>query len=240
MSLFKQIMAELESGQRNPVFPEQFVPDEYGFVCEGGDLSFPMIFEAYTKGCFPWSGDDPIPWYSPDPRLILLPGDFFATRNIRKLKNRFEVRFDCNFRAVMENCASIPRRHEDGTWITSNMIDAYCELHEHHIAHSVEVYDKGELCGGLYGLTFGRSFFGESMFSRASNSSKFALYTLCRVLLAKKFHFIDCQAVTPHLISLGAVPVSRKRYLAMLRESLKFDSLHESWEGTGESLKFEV
>lgn len=225
-------MAELGAGQRSHVFQENLEPDENGLVCIGGNLSVSTIIEAYTKGCFPWTGRHPVPWFSPDPRLVLFPEKFKASQSLRRLarQKRFLIRFDHNFRAVMENCAAIPRKREKGTWITENMISAYCTLHDLNIAHSVEVYENGQLCGGLYGLTFGRAFFGESMFSCVSNTSKLALYTLCRILAEKKFDFIDCQQASPHLIRLGAVAIPRREYLELLHKTLYYDSYHETWE----------
>lgn len=232
MSLFKQLIKELDSGQRSPTFPKALIPDEFGLVFVGGELSVSTVIEAYTKGCFPWTGSHPIPWFSPDPRLVLFPGNFKASRSLRKLarQKKFTIRFDTNFRNVMENCATIPRKGEKGTWITENMTETYCELHDLHIAHSVEVYDKNEvLCGGLYGLTFGHSFFGESMFSRVSNTSKLALYALCKLLTTLRFDFIDCQQISLHLLKLGATPVSHREFMQFLERTLAYESYHKSW-----------
>ncbi len=237
MAYYKRLMAELDAGQRPCMFPDDPEPDENGLVCTGGDLSASSIIEAYTKGCFPWTGSHPVPWFSPDPRLVLFPEQFKTSRRLRRLarQQRFLICFDCNFRAVVENCAAVSRKRQNGTWITENMVSAYCELNELHIAHSVEVYEIGmyekkQLCGGLYGLTFGRAFFGESMFSLESNTSKLALYVLCKVLAEKKFDFIDCQQVTPHLMRLGGTAIPRSEYLALLQKTLYYDSYHESWQ----------
>lgn len=233
MSVFKQLMAALAAGDRPQLFPAVLDPDEIGLVYVGGDLSVPSVIEAYTKGCFPWTGEHPIPWFSPDPRLVLFPEHFNASKSLRKLRRqqKFAVCFDRNFRTVMEYCATVPRKGQKGTWITENMIDTYCELHHLHIAHSVEVYDqKDELCGGLYGLTFGHAFFGESMFSSVSNTSKLALYELCRFLRKKRFDFIDCQQVTLHLLRLGAVSLPRRDYMRLLARTLLYESSHETWD----------
>lgn len=232
--LVRQVMAELATGRRTHVLPREYLPDEFGLVHVGGDLSVPTIIEAYTKGCFPWTGEPPIPWFSPDPRLVLFPKEFRASKSLRKLarQNRYEIRFDRNFRGVMENCAAIPRKGEKGTWITGNMIEAYCALHVLRIAHSVEVYDQNDqLCGGLYGLAFGRAFFGESMFSWRPNTSKLALYALCRMLLPHRFDFIDCQQVTAHMLRMGAVPLRHREYRDLLRFTLSKDALSEKWNG---------
>ncbi|QTA84873.1 leucyl/phenylalanyl-tRNA--protein transferase [Desulfonema magnum] len=233
MSIFKQVMTELANGQRSPAFSDTLEPDQYGLVYVGGEISVYTVIEAYTKGCFPWTGSHPVPWFSPDPRLVLFPKNFRASRSLRKLarQKKFKVRFDADFRAVMENCAAIPRKGQKGTWITENMKETYCELHDMHIAHSVEVYQNEQLCGGLYGLTFGHAFFGESMFSRVPSTSKLALYVLCVVLAAKKFDFIDCQQITSHLMRLGAVPLSHREYMKRLNRTLAAESHHESWEG---------
>ncbi len=231
-SIFEKIINELVSGKRPQALPDILFPDEYGLVYVGGELTVASVIEAYAKGCFPWSGEHPIPWFSPDPRLVLFPENFRPSRSLRKLarQKKFRIRFDADFREVMENCAAMPRKGQKGTWITGNMIDVYTELHKLNVTHSVGVYDgDGALCGGLYGLTFGRAFFGESMFSRVSNTSKLALYALCKALAAKGFDFIDCQQVTPHLMRLGAAPVSRREFMSLLQMTLFRDSLHVDW-----------
>lgn len=218
---------------RHRWFPDDLKPDSTGLVGVGADLEPETLIEAYAKGIFPWSGDDPIPWYSPDPRLVLFPDHFRASRSLKKLarQGKLEVRFDRDFPEVMRGCAEIPRPGQDGTWINDRMIDAYTELHRRGVAHCVSVYqpESGDLVGGLYGLTLGRFFFGESMFSRASNSSKLALFALCENLVARDFELVDCQQVTPHLMSLGAVPIMRREFLARLRRTLHFPSLHVDW-----------
>ncbi len=214
------------------VFPLDLRPDETGLVGWGADLSEATLIEAYSKGIFPWSGEPPIPWYSPDPRLVLAPAGFRASRSLRKLarQDRFTVTFDTEFRGVMTGCAETPRPGQDGTWITGGMIDAYERLHHRHIAHSVEVRDdEGALVGGLYGLTLGAAFFGESMFARASNTSKLALMTLCAHLVDRGFHFVDCQQNTAHMRSLGAHPIPRRVYERRLRQALRHDSHHYDW-----------
>lgn len=215
----------------NGVFPDDLEPNAHGLVALGGELSVPILLEAYSKGIFPWTGEHPIPWYSPDPRLILEPSAFRASRSLRKLarSDRFEVRFDTDFEGVVRACANMPRPGQDGTWITPNMIRAYTALHRLHLAHSVEVFEDGELVGGLYGVSLGRAFFGESMFSRVSNTSKLALYRLCQWLEARDFHLIDCQQETPHLESLGAVAISRSEYLERLRVALREPTLQHRW-----------
>lgn len=231
MGFFATFWDELQRGVRPAYFPDDLVPGEDGLVALGGDITVETVLEAYAKGMFPWTGEHPIPWCSPDPRLILPPPLFDASRSLRKLqrKGRYTVRFDHNFQGVMGACASTPRPNQPGTWITTNMRQVYGTLYRMNIAHSVEVYEDGELCGGLYGLSLGRAFFGESMFSSQSNTSKLALYTLSQRLVKHGFLFIDCQQETEHLQSLGAYPIPRVDYLELLNEALAYPSHHYSW-----------
>lgn len=232
MGIYQEIRDGLAAGRIPSAFPHVAEPDEYGLVFVGGDLTVATLVEAYTRGFFPWTGEHPIPWFSPDPRLVLFPDRFKTSRRFRRTlrQGRFTLRFDTDFDRVIRGCAEIPRPGQCGTWITPNMIDAYTRLHDLGIAHSVAVYDpSGRLCGGLYGLTFGRAFFGESMFSRTADASKLALWGLCRFLSARGFHFIDCQQVTGHLMRMGAIPIRRREYLARLGRALAFDSLHRDW-----------
>jgi len=232
MGLYRTIRADLAAGRIASAFPDAAEPDEYGLVFVGGVLTAPSLIEAYTRGFFPWTGEHPIPWFSPDPRLVLFPENFRTTRRFRRTlrRGRFAIRFDTDFGEVIRSCATIPRPGQRGAWITDNMIASYTQLHRLGIAHSVETYDaSGRLCGGLYGLTFGRAFFGESMFTRRPDGSKLALWGLCRFLAKEGFHFIDCQQVTAHLMRLGAVPIRRGEYLERLARALAFDSLHRNW-----------
>ncbi len=236
MGIYQEIRKGLAAGRRPSAFPQAVEPDEYGLVFVGGDLKLATLVEAYTRGFFPWTGEHPIPWFSPDPRLVLFPDAFKVTRRFRRTlrQGRFTIRLDTDFPGVILSCAEIPRQGQGGTWITPNMIDAYTRLHELGIAHSVATYDTGgRLCGGLYGLTFGRAFFGESMFSRTADASKVALWGLCRFLSARAFHFIDCQQVTGHLMRLGAIPIRRREYLSRLARALEYDSLHRDWSALG-------
>lgn len=237
MTRFEQVMADLASGKQKALFPNKLPSSQDGLIGIGGSLSVPMIIEAYTKGIFPWTGAPPIPWFSPNPRLVLYPEQFNASHTLRRLERQKKLRlvFDLNFQAVIERCSSISRKDQDGTWITSNVIQTYSELYKHGIAHSVEVYNGDKLCGGLYGLTFGRVFHGESMFSDQPNASKIALYGLCQKLVEKQFHFIDCQQETPHLESLGAVAIPRDKFIQELQQAVESPSLHHSWNDWGES-----
>ncbi|WP_339406221.1 leucyl/phenylalanyl-tRNA--protein transferase [Pseudomonas helleri] len=193
-----------------------------GLLAAGGDLSADRLIQAYRHGCFPWfSEGQPILWWSPDPRTVLLPEELHVSRSMAKLlrQQRYQVSFDRDFKAVIQACAG-PRRDADGTWITDDMQNAYTELHARGHAHSVEVWDNGELVGGLYGLAMGQLFFGESMFSRADNASKFGFITLARHLQAWGFVLIDCQMPTPHLESLGARSIPRREFADYLRDHL--------------------
>lgn len=190
-----------------------------GLIAAGGDLSPERILAAYRHGIFPWfAPGDPILWWSPDPRMILVPGEFRRTRSLTKtLRNTdYEVRFDSAFPEVITACASTPRAGQNGTWISDDMVTAYSELHRLGYAHSVETWRDGRLIGGLYGLAIGRAFFGESMFARATDASKIALAHLVELLRTRDFGIIDCQMETAHLASLGARPIPRRDFAAQL------------------------
>ncbi|OGT04459.1 MAG: leucyl/phenylalanyl-tRNA--protein transferase [Gallionellales bacterium RBG_16_57_15] len=206
----------------NAPFPPaaQALRSPSGLLAAGGDLSAPRLLEAYRHGIFPWfSAGEPILWWSPDPRMVLIPGEFRISRSLaRVLRNMsYEVRCDTAFERVMRSCAA-PRGKHNGTWISEDMIAAYCALHEIGYAHSVEVWIGGRLAGGLYGVAIGRMFYGESMFSHASNASKIALAHLARQLERWQFEMIDCQMNTAHLASLGAREIPRSEFIARLQE----------------------
>ena len=198
----------------------------------GGDLSRKRLLLAYRMGIFPWySKGDPILWWSTDPRLVLYPDEFHASRSLKKViqKKNFKLTMDKAFSNVILNCATIPRKTGPGTWIMPEMINAYCDLFDAGYAHSVEAWHDGNLVGGLYGVSIGRCFFGESMFSNLSNASKVCVTYL--VTFCKKYDFdlIDCQVRTEHLISLGAREIPRKDYLVQLQKSLKRKTLLGNW-----------
>ena len=193
-----------------------------GLLAAGGDLCADRLIHAYRHGCFPWfSEGQPILWWSPDPRTVLFPEELHISRSLGKLlrQQRYQVSFDRDFARVIQACAA-PRSYADGTWITDEMQSAYIELHARGFAHSVEVWDNGELVGGLYGLAMGQLFFGESMFSRADNASKFGFATLVKHLQAWGFVLIDCQMPTDHLHSLGARAIPRQQFADYLRDHL--------------------
>ncbi len=190
-----------------------------GLLCAGGDLSPRRLLEAYRNGIFPWySEGEPILWWSPDPRQVLFVDELHISRSLRRQLNgrRFEIRYDTAFRAVMQGCAA-PRPHQDGTWITPEMIEAYCALHALGYAHCVETWLGGELVGGIYGVQIGRMFFGESMFSRATDASKVALVHLVARLRCMGVPLMDCQQETPHTSALGARAIPRAEFIARLR-----------------------
>ncbi len=198
-------------------FPNPLNASEEGIVAYGGDLSPSRLMLAYRSGIFPWySVNDPILWWSPDPRLILELDDFKLSRSLRKKIPHFEIRFDSAFSQVIHECSSAPRHGQNGTWIVPEMIEAYETLHSLGHAHSVEAYQNGILVGGLYGVSVGGVFCGESMFAKVSDASKVALCVLVEHLKAWEFDFIDCQVPTNHLKSLGAKEVSREFFLQRL------------------------
>lgn len=218
---------------RAHVFPplESALDEPNGLLAAGGDLSPGRLIAAYRQGIFPWFGEDePILWWSPDPRMVLYPEELRVSRSLRKALRRddYEIRVDTAFRAVMEACAQ-PRPGQAGTWIGARMIDAYCALHEGGFAHSVETWREGRLIGGLYGVALGRAFFGESMFSRATDASKLALTHLVRQLERCKFGLIDCQMRTSHLASMGAREVSRARFSRQLEQLVNYPSDPTVW-----------
>lgn len=185
-----------------------------GLLAVGGDLSPARLLHAYQRGIFPWfSEGQPILWWAPDPRAVLLPRELKISRSLRKTLRRevFEVSFDRAFAQVIEACAA-PRGHQNDTWITAHMIAAYCALHARGFAHSVECWQNGELVGGLYGVAIGQVFFGESMFSRVSDASKVALTALCR----SGYELIDCQLPSDHLKRMGAIDIPRRQFMRLL------------------------
>ena len=219
------------------VFPDPRSADpETGLVAIGGDLHPTRLLSAYSQGIFPWYSEDPILWFSPDPRMILHFEGLRVNRSLRKnlARRRYEVRLDTAFDQVIRACAEVNRPDQDGTWITSDMIEGYEALHQLGYAHSVEAWAEGELVGGMYGVSIGAAFFGESMFSRRSDASKIALVHLCRQLQAWGFHFLDCQVHTDHLDRLGAFLCSRDEFLLGLRTALEAPTRLGKWSFEGD------
>ena len=202
-----------------------------GLLCAGGDLSPQRLLDAYRHGIFPWfSEGEPILWWSPDPRMVLFPQEVKISRSLARTLRRggYDVRLDTAFAQVIHEC-SLPRRDQDGTWITPQMQQAYIRLHELGHAHSVETWVSGRLVGGLYGVAIGRMFYGESMFSRLTDASKIAMAHLVRHLTEEGFGMIDCQMKTPHLASLGAREISRAAFIERLRELVAGDRPPARW-----------
>jgi leucyl/phenylalanyl-tRNA--protein transferase len=213
-------------------FPDVSLAGEEGLLAAGGNLDIPVLLEAYSKGIFPWySKGSPILWWSPDPRMVLFPDKFRVSKSLSQtIRNRlYEVRMDTRFADVIRNCSEVQRPGQEGTWITADMVAAYIRLHETGYAHSVEVYTDGELSGGLYGVSLGRAFFGESMFHLKRDVSKVALYHLVDFARKHGFSLIDAQQSTPHLQRLGAEEVPRDQFLDLLRQALSEVTLLGSW-----------
>jgi leucyl/phenylalanyl-tRNA---protein transferase len=202
-----------------------------GLLAAGGDLSVKRLVAAYRQGIFPWYGEgQPVLWWSPDPRMVLYPREIAVSRSLRKRlrKRDFELRVDTCFVRVIHACAE-PRAGQGGTWITDDMLEAYASLHAAGMAHSVETWIDGELTGGLYGVALGGVFFGESMFSRATDASKIALVHLARQLERWNFGIVDCQMATTHLASLGAREIPRKDFVRALSELVNYPTRTGKW-----------
>jgi leucyl/phenylalanyl-tRNA--protein transferase len=216
-------------------FPPPHLASKEGLLAVGGDLGIKRLILAYRMGIFPWFSDgDPILWWSPDPRLVLYPSEIKISKSLKKIikKNVFNVTMDLAFDEVINQCAQVRLQKNQGTWIVKDMIDAYCELHKSGYAHSVEVWQQEELVGGLYGVSLGKCFFGESMFSRVSSASNVALVKLSKYLLELSFDLIDCQVRTEHLIRFGAREIPRKLFLSQLEKSLDAPTQKGKWEYT--------
>jgi len=213
-------------------FPDPNHAEKDGLIAFGGDLNPQRVLSAYSQGIFPWySPGEPILWWSPDPRFILFPNKFHIPKSLSKTirKTDFTITMDQAFVTVIHECADIRNKNGCGTWITSKMIQAYSKLYEMGFAHSVETWMDGELVGGLYGISLGRMFAGESMFFRKSNASKIALVALVTFVRSYQFDFIDCQMHTSHLKNFGAENIPRNDFLRLLSNSLKHDHLQGRW-----------
>jgi len=205
--------------------------DPDGLLAAGGDLSIPRLIKAYQQGIFPWFDDDqPIMWWSPNPRCILFPENVHISKSLRKKlnKNIFTVTFDKDFQSVIQQCAD-SRQATTGTWITDDMQEAYLALHEQGTAHSVEVWMEDKLVGGLYGLALGRCFFGESMFSSTTDASKVAFVYLCNQLREWGYAIIDCQVENPHLFTLGAENIPRSEFQTILENNTHKKPKPHNW-----------
>lgn len=227
-------MVRLSTNTTDLRFPPVDSASPEGLLAVGGDLRSERLLEAYRHGIFPWYEEDqPILWWSPDPRAVLFPDKLHVPRSLDKTIRRghFTLTLDTCFRAVMMECAGPrPQYPEGGTWITPAMIEAYTRLHEQGYAHSIETWQEGKLVGGLYGVAIGGAFFGESMFSRATDASKVALVSLVRQLRAWGFKIFDCQQASPHVIALGAEEISRREFLEHLNAALKLPDRRGRWQ----------
>lgn len=206
--------------------------EKEGLVAVGGQLTTDMLLGAYRHGVFPWyTPGDPILWWSPDPRMVLLPEKYHFTHSMKQLlrKEKFEVKFDTRFKDVMLNCSRVFRKGQDGTWITPEVIRAYTQLHKEGYAHSVETYYNGTLVGGLYGIALGRAFFGESMFHLMTDASKFAFYHLVQKVKELGIFFIDAQQQTDHLRTLGADTIPRNEFLTVLEKAMEYTDNTSLW-----------
>ena len=220
-------------------FPHPDFAEENGLLAVGGDLSPKRLLSAYCQGIFPWFGEgDPILWWFTSPRLVLFPEEFRVPRRLARYARNSDVTVtrDQAFAQVVENCATVRTETGDSTWITPAMQAAFTELHRLGFAHSIECWQGGRLAGGLYGVTLDRVFFGESMFSRTSCGSQFALIALVNYLKKEKFKLIDCQMTTNHLLRFGAREISGKEFQSLLKENIRKIVPHENWK-TGNTLK---
>ncbi len=213
-------------------FPRPDLATHEGLLAVGGDLSIERLLLAYSLGIFPWFGEgDPILWWSPNPRLLLFPDDLHVSQRLRRIhrQRKYRVTLDADFPKMIAACADQPRAGQDGTWITREMEQAYTDLHHAGYAHSVEVWNGTQLVGGLYGVSLGACFFGESMVSLEPNTSKLALWTLVEQIRRWGFQFIDCQVHTAHLAGLGAADVPRARFLKLLKAAMAQETRRGAW-----------
>ena len=213
-------------------FPDPDQAEKDGLVAVGGNLSPEFLLAAYSQGIFPWfSEGEPILWWSPDPRMVLFPKNFKLSASLKQsIRNRnYLVVADKNFKELITACSNSKRRGQKGTWITDGMIEAYVRLNELGYAHSFETYRDNRLVGGLYGVSLGKAFFGESMFFLERDASKVALFHLNELMLKWNYHFIDVQQSTAHLRSMGAEDLSRKTFLELLKKSLAYPTKKEKW-----------
>lgn len=204
-------------------FPPPNLATDDGILAIGGDLSVKRLQLAYQSGIFPWySADEPIIWWSPDPRFVLFPEKLKVAKSLQRVikSGKFSVTFDRDFKSVINNCRTVKRPMQDGTWITGDMIEAYCALHKAGFAHSVEVWQDDKLAGGLYGVSLGKCFFGESMFTRVSDASKVGFVTMMEHLRKLDFKLVDCQVYTDHLLRFGAEEIPRKEFLRLLKDAI--------------------
>jgi leucyl/phenylalanyl-tRNA--protein transferase len=214
-------------------FPDPRLAGADGLLAAGGNLESHTLLEAYRNGIFPWFNEDqPILWWSPDPRAVLFPEDIHISRSLRRFIRNTELTLSCDrdFKGVLEGCAqSRAQQSEPGTWITGEMKSAYNRLFENQHAHSIEVWQQDQLVGGLYGVSIGKMFFAESMFSTVDNASKLALVSVCKQLHQAGFELIDCQVSSPHLLTMGARELGRDEYLDRLEQAVVPPTDQAAW-----------
>ncbi len=221
-------------------FPHPDTTHENGVLAIGGDLSPERLLLAYQYGIFPWYNvGEPVVWWHPDPRFVLYPSEVKVDKSMRSYFNqeKYRVTFDKDFKKVVTQCRKTKRSDGLGTWISEDILMAYTDLHELGYAHSVEVWDGDDLVGGLYGVSLGKIFYGESMFSKSNNSSKVALITLARLLERRGYFLIDCQIANPHLERMGGRFISRTDFMADLRNNIFHDTWQGSWSELGDGLR---
>lgn len=214
------------------VFPHPAYAEDDGLLAIGGDLSTERLMLAYSNGIFPWYSEGyPILWWSTDPRMVIFPEKFKVHKSLRNIINRktFNVKFDTCFEKVIKQCAKVDRKNQDETWITNDMLNAYIKFHEAGYCHSVETFFDNKLVGGLYGVSIGKTFFGESMFHLISNASKVALYYLVEKLKEWNFLIIDAQQETSHMSSMGAELIPGAEFLSILKKSNQFETIKGKW-----------
>lgn len=214
-------------------FPPPRFAEKEGLLAVGGDLSENRLLLAYKMGIFPWySHDEPILWWSPNPRLVLYPHELQVSHSLKKnmRKGYFHITMDTVFQDVIRFCADVRLQQNEGTWLSEEMIKAYCRLHEMGFAHSVEAWHEQKLAGGLYGVSLGKAFFGESMFTRISNASKTAFVTFVEYLKTQSFHLIDCQVKTSHLMRFGAREIPRSLFLEQLEKAVEYPTTVGKWQ----------
>jgi leucyl/phenylalanyl-tRNA--protein transferase len=216
----------------DPIFPHPSEAEPDGLIAIGGDLSPERILNAYCSGIFPWfRDDDDIFWFSPDPRMVLFPDEIKISASLHRVlkSNKFSIRFDTDFAGVMKGCADVPRMEQEGTWIDKDFIAAYTRLYKLGFAHSAEAYLDGRLAGGLYGISIGKAFFGESMFHLVPDASKAALYHLVQKIKTWQVQFIDCQVETDLFKRFGARLVPRSDYLVLLGKAVRIRAGKCDW-----------
>jgi len=219
------------------VFPPTEAANDDGLLALGGDLSIERLLLAYSQGIFPWYDErSPILWWAPDPRFVLLPAELHVSRSLRQTLNRrpFRLTMDTAFERVIAHCGKVPREGQGGTWITSEMLDAYIALHHAGFAHSIEAWQGDELVGGLYGVSLGRAFFGESMFHLVPDASKVTFVSFVRQLERWGFEVVDCQIPTEHLRRFGAREIPRAQFNRQLDEAFRGPTLRGRWSFDGE------